>query len=1395
MCLPGDNTKSFAQIIAVLLIIFCSYTARSQQVKFIKVLPPLRNFSGIVGGMTQDKNGYMWIATSGGLYRYDGYRFRLYANDPANPNSIASSRLETVYADRKGMIWIATWAEGLDCLDPATGVFTHFRQSANVPGSLSNDTVRSILEDREGSLWLGTTSGLDRYDPKTKTFQNYRYNPNDPGSLSCNRVRNIYEDREGTLWIATGSVWVNEGGGGDEGGLNRLDRETGKFIRYKHDAKNPRSLLNNKVQALYEDSRGTFWVGTAGDGLHTLDRRTGNFSRHPYDPAHPENPSRPPLKGTSSYDHVTSITEDGIGNIWIGTLENGISRYNPKTGQTTFFGKKDSAIGFTDDSGWRFYNSRDGILWIGTWQGGLFRIDPFHKDISHITVGSNVGAFLEEPDSHYWIGSGEGLIRRNTKTGASETFVHDPVNTTTLTNNSIRSLFRDKEGTVWVGTSNGFNRFNPGNNTFTRYVNRAGDPTSIGIGEIYSIEEAGGDSLWVGTDNGLDRMSKRTGACTHFRNNPKDSNSLTRNDIGPMVQDEAGNLWVGTFPGGGLNYMPRNSGAFKHFFKGISILSLCRDASGSIWVGTDGAGVYHGNAGGDDFTKISAPGSGLGTAPVLSIQEDNQKNIWLRTETDIYRLNPQTGQTTIFGSHYGVNTGNLNYNAGYKGRTGEIYFGDVNGYYVFLPGDFFTNAMPPKVVLTDLRIGGKSVVPGKGHPIDKVIEQATEINLQDNQNAFVIDFAAIHYGSPEHNRHLYKLENYDPDWREAGAEKSASYYNVPPGKYHFKVRAASGEGVWAEKSIAIVIYPPWWLTWWAYTIYILVAAIAIRAYFKFYVNRAKLKAQLSFEKLEAKRIKELDAVKTQLYTNITHEFRTPLTIILGMAQQVLAKPAEHFATNMNMIIRNGKSLLKLVNEMLDLSKLETGKMHLQFVNGDVINFLRYVTESFQSLAESQQKGLHFLTDIEAMFVVYDAEKLQQIVANLLSNALKFTPEKGNIYITIGKNDLPGNETHLALIIKVKDTGFGIPDDQLQNIFDRFYQLDNSHTRVAEGTGIGLSLTRELIKLMQGDISVKSPPAGANKGSEFTVTLPLLKASPLQEPVTYPLPIDEVYSPTDKSTQGNSLPAQQNLTSEKPLLLLVEDNADVVAYTASCLPDYRLAVGKDGREGFDIAKEIIPDLIITDVMMPFVDGFELVSRLRGDELTSHIPIIMLTAKADMESKMEGLQKGVDAYLEKPFHKEELLLRIKKLLELRISLQNHYLRKAGVMPTTVTVDLSLSDGTAINKVEDAFVTKVRESIEHNLTGAGFTIEQLCKTVFMSHSQLHRKLEALTGCSPNKFIRIIRLKQAKILLKNLDNSISSVAFDCGYNDPAYFTRVFKQEFGLTPQEWRVKEKASTV
>jgi signal transduction histidine kinase/DNA-binding response OmpR family regulator len=815
-----------------------------------------------------------------------------------------------------------------------------------------------------------------------------------------------------------------------------------------------------------------------------------------------------------------------------------------------------------------------------------------------------------------------------------------------------------------------------------------------------------------------------------------------------------------------------------------------------LWIGTKGGGLNRLNKITGDFFQLTVT-DGLPDNVVYGILSDDAGNIWGSTNKGIFCLaSPQkTNGKWVFRNFTkaeGLQDDEFNTGAYAKLPNGNLAFGGVNGLNIFNPKEILVQGFTPNVFITDILVNNKSISPGdKTGVLQNTIEQSKGITLTNLQDILTLEFASLDFTASGQNKYRYQLVGVDEGWVESGTRRSATYLHLPAGNFVFKLQGSNSQGIWSEKiaELKITVLPPWWRTWWAYTIYVLLIALVLRAFFLFYVNRAKLKAQLSYEKLEAKRVRELDNVKTQLYTNITHEFRTPLTVILGMAQQVLNKPAENFAGNLNMIIRNGKSLLKLVNEMLDLSKLETGKMQLQLVNGDIINFLRYITESFQSLAEGQQKGLHFLTDIDTLHVAYDPEKLRQIVVNLLSNALKFTPEKGNIYITVSKNILPHDEPNVTLIIKVKDTGIGIPENQLQTIFDRFYQLDNSHTRAAEGTGIGLSLTKELVKLMQGEIVVKSPAAGAPKGSEFTVLLPMIKVPTPAEPVIYPIINRPKPSQEAAPIINGADPTEGH--KERLLILLVEDNADVVAYTATCLPDYRLAVGMDGQEGFDIALEKIPDLIITDVMMPFVNGFELVRRLRDHEHTSHIPIIMLTAKADRESKMEGLQQGADAYLEKPFHREELLLRIKKLLELRKNLQQYYLKKSG-LKNDAARNVTIPEITArVNKVEDAFVKKVREAVEANFTNAEFSVEKLCKLVFMSHSQLHRKLEALTSLSPNKFIRMIRFQKAQELLIDQSRNIASIAYDCGFTDPGYFARVFKQEYGVTPQEWRVSKR----
>ena len=619
---------------------------------------------------------------------------------------------------------------------------------------------------------------------------------------------------------------------------------------------------------------------------------------------------------------------------------------------------------------------------------------------------------------------------------------------------------------------------------------------------------------------------------------------------------------------------------------------------------------------------------------------------------------------------------------------------------------------------------------------------------------------------------------------------------MPPGAYTFRVQGSNSQGIWSEQiaELQITILPPWWKSWWAYLIYFGILAAGFWAYFRISVNRAKLQQQLEFEKRESDRVKDLDALKTQLFMNMTHEFRTPLTIIIGMAKQVQENPKEYFNSGMKMISRNGQHLLNLVNKMLDLSKLESGKMTLNIAQGDIVSFQRTIVESFRSYAANKEIQLHFLPEMDELMMDFDKEKLQQVVSNLISNAFKFTPDNGHIYFAIKKS---GQQ----LSIHIKDTGRGIPAADQANVFDRFYQVDNSTTRQFDGTGIGLALCKELVHLMKGKINVQSPPTGANLGTEFIVTLPISQEAVLEElpvplipvaqkinkPIASPV-IEKIKSAPLK--EDNVKHAYQNkltaLEDEVPLILLVEDNPDVVAYVASCLSDYRLAIAENGEEGFDIATDIIPDLIISDVMMPIMDGFVMCKKIKTDERTNHIPVIMLTARADMDSKIEGLELGANAYLPKPYEKQELLLSIKNLFDLRNTIRKRYQAKVGISD-----DLELTKDQDVDAViEDEFVTKVRVLIERHIDDFDLTVEHLADAVHLSPSQLRRKLDALIGYSPKRFIRFLRLKRAKTLLIDKNRSVISVSYDCGFSDASYFTRVFKKEFGMTPVEWRAED-----
>lgn len=1365
-------------------IFICGNVAFAQPGTGFEVISTAQGLSqGLINDMIQDREGFIWIATKGGLNRYDGYSFKIFTNDPQDALSISSNSISTLLEDRMGRLWIGTYDGGVNVYDKKTG---HFLRIGQGSGLSSNRIESDMAELPDGRILVSPQGGRINIISLSDAGKPLISSLDIPGNRSAQWV---LKDEKSLIWIKCPDHTIytfNPATSGfgllfDGHRFTALIEKTGRFVSAKF-SQSVNTKVIPDIRSGFIDSTGnlvaSFLTGKGGKLLmdHRFPLETGTLGCNIFDfssikagddmnPVYARN-----LKTEVRDQNIKCLLLDRSGVLWVGTMGHGIYKYRIRSDrffpllphmsiQRLSTWDKDKVY----VQGWRTAKLLNA-------QGEELR-SPVEAAVSNAPAYMKV---LKAANGDYWMywNGAKKMIRYTADMKLAATYP-EPVDPTIT--EQLQPLIEDRRGRIWVCGANGsLAQVNPATGRLSKFViNTAQYTGTTALTQTNAFYEDGQGIFWLGTEHGFARLEFQDDqTMPHikwFKNIPGDPRSLSYNYVSWFTDDPRNPdyLWVCT-KGGGLNRMQKSTGEFIHY-----------------------------------TTK-----NGLPNDVVYGVLADKAGNLWGSTNKGLFCLPAgNKKEIRVFTTSDGLQADEFNTNAFTALPDGHLVFGGVNGLNIFNPQKVLASGFTPGVFITGIQIGNKNVLPGdETGVLTQTIEQTSSITLHYLQDVLTLEFSSLDFTAPLQNKYRYRLIGIDKEWVESGTRRTATYVHLPSGNYIFKVQGSNSQGIWSDQvaELKIKVLPPWWLSWWAYGVYALLAAGLIRAYLRFNVNKARLQSQLNYEQIEAKRVKELDTIKTQLYTNITHEFRTPLTVILGMAQQVMDKPSEQFETRMEMIVRNGRNLLNLVNQLLDLSKLETGKMQLNVSGGDVIGFLRYVVESFQSLAESQQKQLHFLTDLDALYMKYDREKLRQIVTNLLSNAIKFTPEKGNIYIGVLENPDPDDST--TLLIKVKDTGIGIPPEELPYVFDRFYRADNSHTRKTEGTGIGLALTKELVKLMDGTITVKSPPAGAHKGSEFTVALALKRVEPgdLKKGII-PAPQTRVNSPVaEKGAEATGelnekkkevipqvpqaaanppLPERKDATL--PLILLVEDNADVVAYTASCLPDYRLAVGKDGREGLEIATDIIPDLIISDVMMPYMDGFELVHRLRQDESTSHIPVILLTAKTDIASKIEGIQQGADAYLEKPFHKEELQARIRKLLEMRQNLQQYYLKKAGLSSDPAVPAGTVPDPTL--DPENSFVKRVREAIEQNFTDVNFTVEKLCKLVFMSHSQLHRKLDALTGCSPNRFIRLIRLNKAKTLLLNPENSIAAAALECGYQDPGYFARVFKQEFGVTPQEWR--------
>ena len=819
--------KSKISITAIILLLLNLQWAFAQNtdLKFNLVVDPNGKPLGKINAIAQDPHGYMWFCGQDEkcLYRYDGNRMISFRHDDTNPNSLGGTNLETVYADDSGMIWVGfSEPGGLDQYNPATGIFKHYGNLPNDPGSLSADLVSIILRDHQGILWVGTHNGLARLDEKTGKFIHYRNDPGNPRSLSSNAVRAIYEDHSGVLWVGTGLYWESKIN--SEGGLNRFDRNTGTFTRYLNDPKNPHSLINNKVRAIFEDSRGTFWVGTSGDGLHTMDRSTGSFERHLYNPAKPDELSRPKLK-PGGMDHITFINEDSTGAIWIGTDGAGINRYNPFTKKITHY---QSDKGFPDSTCWNDCISHDGVLWISTEDSKLlYRVDPFHKSFYSIPTVDWAFTFLEDREGYLWVGTaGSGLLKFDQHKNLVQQFKYERSDLFIPNDNVVLCIIQTQKDTILVGTGNGVRIFNKVTQQFSRFHDdgNLNDSFTIACSKIFQDKQG---FIWFGRWGlGLVRYNPKDNSFKHFLTDAKDSTSIGSNTISSILEDRSGSFWVAG--NGGINRLNRETGRFNHYLTGHSIAYLYEDSGGALWAGTD-IGLFQYSQKEDRFTAFLDPQAEINSFTVGGIIEDNEKNLWLTSPSAIIRLNPTTKETFVCGSRFEISSNSLYpWAATYKDGKGQLFIGHQKGFYIFSPEELSFKS-DFKIIITDLFINTIPVLPDKGSFLQKPVNEISDLNLKYNQNNIAFNFAAMDYREPEATKYFTLLENYDREWHEVKEknEKSSYYYNLPQGRYVYRVKAFNRDGTKAEKVITIHINPPWWETWWFRTLlgFFLVASL------------------------------------------------------------------------------------------------------------------------------------------------------------------------------------------------------------------------------------------------------------------------------------------------------------------------------------------------------------------------------------------------------------------------------------------------------------------------------------------------------------------------------------------------------------------------------------------
>ncbi len=1325
-----------------------------------------------VNAVLKDPDGFMWFGTVSGLNRYDGYSCRIFRNNHNDSTSLKDNNVVALFALPERRMWVAT-RRG-DCIfNPDNEEFDadYYKYLRRL--GLPSGMMLHIEKGNAGRYWfLYKELGLYLYsasEHKAKPFTRQ------DKSYPDNKITCVKETADGKLWI----VYQN-------GLLQQYDITLDKVI-FSSTALTEQHTGSN-ANSLFIDSDGDVWIWCYTYGAFLFRPKDNTIKLFNKNSA----PSR------LSSDLVSAIVQDNNGMIWIGTDHGGVTLIDKKNNfQTSYllYDSKDPK-GLSQNSINTIYKDNNGIIWLGTYKQGVNYLNssivqfPYyhHQETDAKSLQyDDVNRFVEDRSGNIWIGTnGGGLIYFDRKNNTFRQYLHDPNNQNSLTANVVVSLCIDHTGMLWIGTYlGGLDSFD--GQRFTHYRHDEHDAASLGENLVWEIYEDREQHLWIGTlGGGMDRLDRSTGKFEHYN---KGNAGVGLSDyVFNFLEDRKGNLWIGT--NAGLAVFEKNKDIpvfYKHTGKKHSLSSdviscILEDSKGRIWVGTsEGLNLFNEQA--KDFQVFTAS-DGLPDDIILEMLEDNHHTFWISTPNGLCNAIPkQNGQGLTFSVITYDETNNLqhrefNDNAALKTKAGELIFGGPFGFNIIDPANIKEPVHHPEIVFTGLQVLNKDVAPGEQINnrvlLPQSLSRLEHVDLKHKENVFTIEFASLDFGGNTHDKYAYKLEGFNTDWFYTyGNERKVTYTNLNPGHYIFKVKVLDRDGSWSPvRSLQINIEPPFWRTPVAYFIYLLVAAGLLLLARRITLERIRMRFEVQQQRREAERAHALEQLKTKFFTNVSHEFRTPLSLIIAPLDKIIKHTTdEEQVKQLNLVQRNAKRLLNLVNQLLDFRKMEVQEVRLHPAIGDIVRFCKDTSASFTDIAEKKKISFSFSTNIDSLDIYFDKDKIEKILFNLLSNAFKYTHDNGTVSIHLNYQPPADNEADGTLAIEVKDTGIGIPASQHERIFERFFQTEVPESMVNQGTGIGLAITKEFVKLHQGIITVKSEP---DKGTCFTVVFPARKV--------YELPNRVVSTPLSAESEEPLVSEDVKKGDKRKTILIVEDNEELRFYLKDNLKsDYHIEEATNGKEGWEKTKLLNPDLVVSDIMMPLMDGVELARKIKTETLTAHIPVVLLTAMGSEEKQLEGLKAGVNDYITKPFTFEILASRINNLLAQQRLLQKRFQKQIEVNPEEVT----------ITPVDEKFLKQALEAVEKQIDNPDFTVEDLSRELCISRVTFYRKIVSLTGRSPLEFIRSIRLKRAAQLLNKSGLSIAEIAYQVGFNDPKIFSKFFKEEFNMLPSQYVANRK----